>query len=488
MTSSTAPANRDDPETGSIRHLAPAYRRALESQAKSPRTVEAYLEALRRLDAFLERSDLPRLAALVRGDHLKAFVADVQRSQSPATALARYRALQSFFRWCEEAGEVERSPMAEMRPPAVSRAPAGRPDAPPTIPENALDRLLAACAGRDFRDLRDLAIVRLFIDSGLRRNELATLRVEDVDLPGRSLAVAGRGGATRTVRLTPTTGRAIERYLRFGRAGHPTRGSPALWLGHGGPMTGNGIYQAIEARAAKAGLERIGPDQLRHAFAQRNRHGARAPVGEVAAAPAPAVPAETVVATVPVIATAPVVAAVPVTATAPVVAVAAVATEPVAGASADARTTATEPPPAAPVPSAIPAIPEATHPADAGDAQAPPDTGHAGRNAAPGTPAPPPVFAASTRRRGPARVTTLVLVTGLADVASVALFKRQLGRRAGVHEVGVSAGPDGSFLFEVVHDPGASLPSLVAGVPGFDIQLIAEGEGILDVRVDERGL
>lgn len=467
MTSSTAPANHDDPPSGSIRHLAPVYRRALESQPKSPRTVETYLEALRRLDAFLERSELPRLAARVRRDDLEAFIAGVQRTQSPATALARYRALQSFFRWCEEAGEVERSPMAEMRPPVVSRFPAGRPDAAPAIPEDAVDRLLAACAGRDFRDLRDLAIVRLFVDTGLRRNELATLRVEDVNLPGRSLAVAGKGGATRTVPLTPTTSRAIERYLRAGRSGHPNGGSPALWLGHGGPMTGNGIYQAIEARALRAGLERIGPDQLRQTFTQPKVRGGTGPAGEVAAPPergVPATPAEAA-------------------------ASAEHATPAAAAATVVTRTPETAIPPGAPdTPS--PAARRAGARAPAGDAQAPAGTrleGREGRDEPRTAQDPLPVFAASTRRRGPISAMTLVLVTGLADVTSVARFMRHLRRRAGVREVGVSAGPDGSFLYQLVHDPAMSPWALVAGVGGFDTDLVTTGEGIVEVHVREPG-
>jgi integrase len=206
--------------------------------------------------------------ALLERYHLEAFIADVQSSQSPATTVARYRALQSFFRWREEDSEIDRRPMAGMRPPAASRAPTVVPRAPSAvIPQVVVARLLRACEGREFRDVRDMAIVRLFIDTGLRRNELAMLRVDDVDLRARTAAIPGRGGTVRIVRITPSTVRAIDRYVRIGRRGHPTADSPALWLGHGGPMTGNGIYQAIEARAAKAGLERIHPNQFRQAFA-----------------------------------------------------------------------------------------------------------------------------------------------------------------------------------------------------------------------------
>ena len=48
--------------------------------------------------------------------------------------------------------------------------------------------------------------------------------------------------------------------------------------------------------------------------------------------------------------------------------------------------------------------------------------------------------------------TTRVVVTGLVSVASIAGFKRNLSRVAGVQSVGVSSGPDGEFVFAVNHD------------------------------------
>ena len=50
--------------------------------------------------------------------------------------------------------------------------------------------------------------------------------------------------------------------------------------------------------------------------------------------------------------------------------------------------------------------------------------------------------------------TTRVVVTGLVSVASIAGFKRNLSRVAGVRSVGVSSGPDGEFVFAVTHDNG----------------------------------
>ena len=52
------------------------------------------------------------------------------------------------------------------------------------------------------------------------------------------------------------------------------------------------------------------------------------------------------------------------------------------------------------------------------------------------------------------RATTRVIVLGLVSVASIATFKRSLGRVPGVSTIGVASGPDGEFVFTVSHDAG----------------------------------
>ena len=68
---------------------------------------------------------------------------------------------------------------------------------------------------------------------------------------------------------------------------------------------------------------------------------------------------------------------------------------------------------------------------------------------------------------------TRVVVTGLISVASIAGFKRHLGRLAGVSSVGVSSGPDGEFVFAVMHDPALDLAGAVPTLPGFAAHVTA---------------
>ena len=83
------------------------------------------------------------------------------------------------------------------------------------------------------------------------------------------------------------------------------------------------------------------------------------------------------------------------------------------------------------------------------------------------------------------RATTRVMVTGLVSVASIATFKRSLGRVPGVSTIGVASGPDGEFVFTVSHDAGIGLGDAIVALPGFEARVTAETSGNLEVTAHD---
>ncbi len=136
-----------------IAELAPSFRRSLEAQNRSGKTLIAYSEAVRLLDGFLAAQGMPREVGHVRREHIESFIKDQLTRLKPVLAASRY---QQFWRWAVEDGEVKASPMANMRPPTVPD------DPPPVMSEDDLRALLKACEGQEFVDRRDMAIVRLW--------------------------------------------------------------------------------------------------------------------------------------------------------------------------------------------------------------------------------------------------------------------------------------------------------------------------------------
>jgi site-specific recombinase XerD len=231
---------------------------ALKAEHKTDATVRSYIESVRMLAGYLDGADV--LAATT--DDLRRFIAHLLATRSPSTAAVRYRSLQQFYGWAVRDGLVESSPMATMRPPSIPERPV------PVVPVDDLRKLLKACEGRDFLELRDAAIIRLMLEpGGMRRAEVAGLNVDSVDLDSDVVVVLGKGRRPRAIPYGHRTGQALTRYLRA-RAGHAyAKRTEALWLAQKGELTDNGLAQMLERRCAQAGIAKIKPHQLRHTSA-----------------------------------------------------------------------------------------------------------------------------------------------------------------------------------------------------------------------------
>jgi len=151
-----------------------------------------------------------------------------------------------------EDGEIRESPMARMQVPKIPEQP------PAVLGEETLRKIVRACDGQAFEDRRDMAIIRLMIDTGCRIGEVLGLRWcpgeeegHDVDLDRGLVQVQGKGRRWRVVSLGPRTARALDRYLRL-RSAHRDAASTALWLGRRGPLTDQGLRLAIRRRGLPA--------------------------------------------------------------------------------------------------------------------------------------------------------------------------------------------------------------------------------------------
>ena len=239
------------------------FNRHLRAGNRSPSTIKSYGDAVRRLDAFLDAKGMPRTVANIRRDHVEAFIEDQLARLRPASAANRYRSLQQFFRWLVDEGEIKDSPMAKMRPPHI-------PEEPPAILRaDQLAALSKAVSGTDYEARRDRAILSLLLDTGMRRAELAGIRLEDLNMDSEDVLVMGKGRRPRSCPFEAETARDLSRYLKA-RAKRSDASSPWLWLGKKGRLTENGIAQVLKRRGDEAGLDgRLHPHLFRHLFAHQ---------------------------------------------------------------------------------------------------------------------------------------------------------------------------------------------------------------------------
>jgi len=257
-----APRKPKQPPPLDLAVLLPSWELALVQEHKSRETRKSYTTGVYQFIDWCEaEGHTPALdRELVRG-----FVAHLlAKGVGPATARARQLGVQRFAAWCEEEGEIDANPLLKLRAPQLDRK------VTPSLTDDQVNDLIKACAGRDFLDRRDEAIVRLMAETGIRAGELCDLTVADVDLTRPQVVVRrGKGGKGREVPISPNAARAIDRYLRARRA-HRLADSPALWLGdRGKSLAYFGLRNALQKRAELAGIDNFHPHLMRHTAASR---------------------------------------------------------------------------------------------------------------------------------------------------------------------------------------------------------------------------
>jgi site-specific recombinase XerD len=245
---------------GTLRAELPDYRQHLEAERKSPRTIESYTETVDQLAAFLSRAGMPQDARSIHREHVEAYLVDLARTgRSAGTVALRFRSLRVFFNWAVAEEIIAVTDGADAR--------AQRPGGPRAGDrQGGIAAFVKACGGTDFDDRRDLALFLIYFDTGARLSEIANLRLEDVDRDQKVFHVTGKGGGGRALPYGATVAQALNRYLRK-RALHSAARTEWLWLGKRGRLEPRGIVQALQRRAAVAGIEGFHVHMLRHTFA-----------------------------------------------------------------------------------------------------------------------------------------------------------------------------------------------------------------------------
>jgi site-specific recombinase XerD len=245
-----------------VRHqlLVDSFLRGLRAENLSKRTLETYNESIDQFGKFLVRMGMPLSPNKITREYIENFIEELLTKWKPATANNRYRALKRYFRWLVDEGEIKESPMKNMHPPKIPEAP------PPVLKEEDIIKILKVCQGNDFISRRDMAIIRLLLDTGLRRAEMSSITLDKLDLDAQTVTVLGKGNRVRIVPFGRKATRDLDRYLRI-RASHRDADRPELWLGLHGPMTPSGIYQVVNDRANQAGIPHVYTHLLRHTFA-----------------------------------------------------------------------------------------------------------------------------------------------------------------------------------------------------------------------------
>ncbi len=241
----------------------------------SPHTLAAYRNDLTDFLGFCGRfgRDVTEI------DHrtLRTYLANLETRGLQRTSIRRRASvIRRFYRFCEREGVVASNP-AELL-----TLPKGGSRLPKVLKPVEVGRmLLHAEAKTDVQGpdgpppeaWRDLALVEMLYDSGLRAGEACALQLGEIDLARGWIRVEqGKGGRDRVVPLADPAVVAVEAYLAKGRLALLRRSeapSESVFLNmRGRPMTTRDVRRVIQ-KLGLASLDGrpIWPHLLRHSFA-----------------------------------------------------------------------------------------------------------------------------------------------------------------------------------------------------------------------------
>jgi integrase/recombinase XerD len=261
------------------------YMIAKNADGYSQSTLEMYAWALKIMQNYLKNKQIE----LVSEKDLQDFFNFLRNDYKPArfngnTAPLAGRsldniwtAMRSFFNWCQAELKLKSRPDHAIRRPRYKTAEIE----PFTQAEIAL--LLKACErtqpaktnGRESFTMprptaaRDIALVMVLLDTGIRVSECARLRIQDVDILTGEAAILPFGTGIKTkgrhVYIGKVTKKALWRYLSSRETPQPTE---RLFLTEDDkPMDRNSIRLLLSRMGERAGVRGCHPHRFRHTFA-----------------------------------------------------------------------------------------------------------------------------------------------------------------------------------------------------------------------------
>lgn len=243
----------------------------------SPKTVDAYRGDLLGGPDSAGRSflahvidatgrDEPAIDEATRTE-IRGYVAALhRRGMARRSIVRRLASVKSLMKYAVERGMIPTNPARLVQGPKPEKR------LPTVLGRQEAERMLELPDATTARGARDRLVLELLYATGVRRSELAGVRLAQIDRRNRTIRVHGKGGRERIVPYGEPAARALDAYLER-RAELMARSAQGaadrLLLGErGGALDGAGIYRIVRRYMSRVTEQsKRSPHVLRHSFA-----------------------------------------------------------------------------------------------------------------------------------------------------------------------------------------------------------------------------
>jgi len=179
---------------------------------------------------------------------LRAIINDYAETHSVGGVHFFYRHFKAFVRWYWAEYDIQ-------RPAPFRNIKVKKPKLPPKegISRSEVEALIKAANEHSFFPERDIALIMILCDTGIRLSSLASLKIADVDTAKKELTVWEKDQQYHIKPFGTACSRAVNKYLRCIVDAHPDE---SLWLQmDGSPVAKRGLREILRRLCREANIE-----------------------------------------------------------------------------------------------------------------------------------------------------------------------------------------------------------------------------------------
>jgi len=229
-----------------------------EIQGHSPATIRYYRQNLDWFSDFTGETDISSITL----SHAREYVLMLRgRNVSTVTMQTYTRAIRGFLAWCYREEYITENIPEKLKLPKATRK------AVDVLTDTEVSRLLDCINPRNFTGLRDMVVILLMLDSGMRLSEVLRLEHGKIHLEAGYLIAHGKGNKERYIPLGLHTKKYLIKYLsQLPKTDPKTHLVVKDTLTAANSSTIRQLFRRLKNRAE---IPRLRPHLLRHTFATR---------------------------------------------------------------------------------------------------------------------------------------------------------------------------------------------------------------------------
>ena len=225
-------------------------------------TVRNYIADLQDFSQWLELQQITDLGEISAREVRAWQMEHMDRGENPGTVKRRLSSLSSFFLYLRRHNLFDSDIMAKVSAPRQPKR------LPVFFKEGELEHLYdEGLFPDDFIGQRDKLMLRMLYETGIRRSELAGLKIQSVDFSSLTIKVLGKRNKERIIPIESELAHNISEYIALKE--QEKGASEWLFVGRkGGQITTNDIYLTVKKYMPQlSNADRISPHVFRHSFA-----------------------------------------------------------------------------------------------------------------------------------------------------------------------------------------------------------------------------